>query len=339
MSSIRIILPYYGKLPANFAHWLRSAEMNETIDFLIVTDLAVSAASPNVEVINISLEELLERMETLYGQKIAFTGLHKLCDFKPLYGEIFADYVRDYDFWGYCDCDMIFGDIRAFITEDILAAYNSILGLGHLHLQRVADPLYAEVVRTTVSKGHTFSQMLSTDRTTGFDEMPFGVNAHYYKLHPQLTWTGFTPTGHCFADLTKYSPLFRDTFHIYKRYAGSFYARMSDEFPCWKREPGPYLRCTVYQKRGVKLFEVGLDEQGQIAEREVLYAHFSKRQVKVKEQGREQYLLIPNAIIPDRKLTPCYLRRVEWRVSPYAAFYGKRLKQRLKSLRKKLGLS
>lgn len=51
---------------------------------------------------------------------------YKLCDLRPAYGEMFQDYLKDYDFWGHCDMDLVFGDIRNFITEEILIKYDRV---------------------------------------------------------------------------------------------------------------------------------------------------------------------------------------------------------------------
>lgn len=37
---------------------------------------------------------------------------------------MFQEYIKDYDFWGHCDADLIFGDIRKFVTDDILNKYD-----------------------------------------------------------------------------------------------------------------------------------------------------------------------------------------------------------------------
>ena len=49
---------------------------------------------------------------------------YKLCDYKPAYGEIFAPELSGYDFWGYGDMDLVFGDLRAYFTEDKLRKYD-----------------------------------------------------------------------------------------------------------------------------------------------------------------------------------------------------------------------
>ena len=60
------------------------------------------------------------------GFEIVVESGYKLCDFKPALGYIFSDYIKKYDFWGYCDIDIIFGNIRAFMTDDLLNEYDVI---------------------------------------------------------------------------------------------------------------------------------------------------------------------------------------------------------------------
>src|SRR5947207_1808436 len=33
------------------------------------------------------------------------------CDFRPVYGDLFLDRYDGYDWWGWCDLDMLFGDL------------------------------------------------------------------------------------------------------------------------------------------------------------------------------------------------------------------------------------
>jgi hypothetical protein len=39
-------------------------------------------------------------------------------------GIVFNDYLNDFDFWGHCDVDIIWGDIRKYTTEKILHKYD-----------------------------------------------------------------------------------------------------------------------------------------------------------------------------------------------------------------------
>jgi hypothetical protein len=54
--------------------------------------------------------------EIKLGIKAKIHSGYKLCDLKPMYGLLFEDYLRDYEYWGHCDFDMIFGDLDTFLN-------------------------------------------------------------------------------------------------------------------------------------------------------------------------------------------------------------------------------
>ncbi|MXS71306.1 hypothetical protein GSF70_08750 [Flavobacteriaceae bacterium W22] len=60
------------------------------------------------------------------GLSINIKYAYKLCDFKPAYGIIFSDYLKNFEYWGITDIDIIFGRIREFITDEILTTYEVI---------------------------------------------------------------------------------------------------------------------------------------------------------------------------------------------------------------------
>ena len=64
----------------------------------------------------------MDTMDVVYlvDFEIVLNEPYDLCDFKVAYGEIFQEYLEPYDFWGFCDCDLIYGDIRHFLTEELL---------------------------------------------------------------------------------------------------------------------------------------------------------------------------------------------------------------------------
>lgn len=41
----------------------------------------------------------------------------KLCDIKPMYGHVFEDYLQSYEFWGFGDIDLVYGDLRKLLTK------------------------------------------------------------------------------------------------------------------------------------------------------------------------------------------------------------------------------
>ena len=115
---IAFILPYFGKFDKLFPVWLESCRHNADIDWLLFTDdRTMYDFPPNVKVQYLTFEVLREIFQKAYDFKISLESPYRLCNFRPAYGELFADYLDDYDAWGFCDNDMIFGDIRKFLPQ------------------------------------------------------------------------------------------------------------------------------------------------------------------------------------------------------------------------------
>lgn len=136
MYKICIIGIYFGKFPSYFNLWLTSCAYNNSIDFLVITDQYIDNLPANVKVINMSFYDFRNLVQSKFDFKISLERPYKICDFKPAFGIICDNFLHGYDFWGHCDFDMIFGDLRKFLTEDILNSYDKILTLGHLSLYR-----------------------------------------------------------------------------------------------------------------------------------------------------------------------------------------------------------
>ena len=134
--SICVIGVYFGNLPKYFNLWLKSCKHNPSIDFLIITDNELHNLPANVHSVKMTLDEMKERAEKAVGFEVVLDRPYKCCDYKIIYGLIFKDYLEKYDFWGHCDFDLIFGDIRHFATDDVLEKNDKIFDLGHLSLYR-----------------------------------------------------------------------------------------------------------------------------------------------------------------------------------------------------------
>lgn len=106
-----------GEFPWYFPYFLHSCKFNPNINFVILTDnKSIPQNTPsNVRFLNYSLERFKADASKALGFNVAVNRGYKFCDFKPTYGYIFSDLIAGYDFWGHCDIDIIFGDIRAFM--------------------------------------------------------------------------------------------------------------------------------------------------------------------------------------------------------------------------------
>lgn len=121
-----ILIPWYGPYPSFFEYFLQGCKRNSNIlDIKIFTTNQWDKPLPqNIEIIHLEINEL----EALFFQKtnlkVNLDFVYKLCDFKPLYGKVFEDYVKNYDFWGYGDIDTIYGDLTNYLSDDLLNKYD-----------------------------------------------------------------------------------------------------------------------------------------------------------------------------------------------------------------------
>ena len=134
---VAIIICYFGNLPPLYEIWIRSCVYNKEFDFLLFTDQNIEDSYDNIHIIKCTLSDIAALAKRkLPTNKVVLISPYKLCDFKPMYGFIFEDYLKDYNFWGICDIDMIFGDLSLFISDHIFDKYDKIYQLGHLTLYR-----------------------------------------------------------------------------------------------------------------------------------------------------------------------------------------------------------
>lgn len=172
MKSIIFIVPYFGRFPNYFQLWLNSCKENPTINWLVITDIEKKYNyPPNVRRVKITFEELKIFVQSKYDFPIGLQTPYKLCDFRPAYGDIFHDYIKNYDYWGYCDIDLIWGNIRKFLTDDLLCQnYDRIFDFGHCtlyHNTKENNLIY----RMKIGNNLTYRKILSSPFNFVFDEV------------------------------------------------------------------------------------------------------------------------------------------------------------------------
>lgn len=167
---IAIIVPFFGKLPDYYPYWEKTALANKSIDFFIFTDDRRAVSKGNVYVKYCTFGEFTAEIQKALDFKISIRKPYKLCDCKPVYGLAFSDMLTGYDFWGHCDIDLIFGNIRKFITDDILEKSDRIYNNGHLSLYRNTDRINRLFLNDGVYPEYNASEALTLDEPCYFDE-------------------------------------------------------------------------------------------------------------------------------------------------------------------------
>lgn len=138
MKSIGIVANYFGEPPAYFQLWLDSCAANPTIDWLLFTDIPKGRYRfpGNVQWVETSFEALKQRLQACFPFQVRYERPWDFCAFRPVLGTVFEKELCRYDFWGWCDCDLVFGALRDCFTEKRLEAYGKLLPKGHLSILR-----------------------------------------------------------------------------------------------------------------------------------------------------------------------------------------------------------
>jgi hypothetical protein len=122
---VGLVICYFGEAPWYLNLFLKSCAFNPDFDFILIGDLQIASDIPaNVIRINMDLIALRTLASEKLGMEVNISNPYKLCDLKPAYGEIFSELLIEYDFWGHCDLDILFGEIRGFITAELLDEYD-----------------------------------------------------------------------------------------------------------------------------------------------------------------------------------------------------------------------
>ena len=137
--SIILIQLWIGKIPDYFWYHFETTK-NLNIDFLFVTDQEIDIDSQNYKVVKIDKN----RLENLILQKIGVSyeinNLRNVCILKSSLGDLFSEYIEDYDFFGHYDIDTLFGDIRKFIDPHLDS--NDVISFGERkYHDRISGPL------------------------------------------------------------------------------------------------------------------------------------------------------------------------------------------------------
>lgn len=183
--SIALLTCWYGEYPWYFPYFIKSCIYNPTIDFIIVTDnKEVIPHKPyNVIIIQKSLEELKIEASKKLGFDLNFDNTYKFCDLKPAFGLFFKDVFEKYDFWGHGDIDMVYGDIRGFMTTELLTEYDIIS--AHHNFITGTFCLYRnnDLMRTLFTESRDYQRVFADSEYLGFDECDF----LFYKLDSRIT--------------------------------------------------------------------------------------------------------------------------------------------------------
>lgn len=145
-----LIIPYFGEWPKWFDLYLYSLGKNPTLDVIFFTDIQTNGlrlVPDNAKFIKISFEEYCRQAGEKLGVEFHPSRFYKLCDLKPFYPIIHREELQKYDYVGWGDIDLIYGNIEKFFPDskivkyDILSVHSYIIS-GHFALIKNSPSIY-----------------------------------------------------------------------------------------------------------------------------------------------------------------------------------------------------
>lgn len=187
-NQIALLLPYFGNFPSYFQLWLDSAELNkDSIDYILITDQDMDEyrIPDNIFIVKRSFEEIRNFISNQYKFSISLERPYKLCDYKPAYGELFKELFQGYKYWGFCDPDIIWGNVSSFLNKYKFFEkdYDKFGCLGHFQILKNNKKIISAYRNYDSEKMRNYKYVFSQPYTFAFDEQfSFDVIAREQNL-------------------------------------------------------------------------------------------------------------------------------------------------------------
>lgn len=277
MKKCVFILPYFGKFNNYFDLFLKSCGQNQQYEWLIFTDDKNKYNYPsNVKVIYITFEDLRKKFADKLNMNISLPKPYKLCDFKPTYGYVFSEYITEYEFWGHCDCDLIFGNLEHILTPLLDEGYDKLFAAGHLTIYKNNTENNERFMESYKGKV-LYKEFLTVPEICWFDEDWYQENIHSIFLEAGAkVYTkslALNPSGRYSLFVQReYNPVNRQYHDI--KYKNAVYI--------WEQG-------NLYQ-----IIKGSLSEQ--FNKREFLYMHFQHREMSMDREilNKSCFQIVPN---------------------------------------------
>lgn len=276
------ILPYFGEFNNYFPLFLKTCRTNKLYHWIVLTDNNKEYDYPeNVYVINTTLEKIKEKAEKKLGFSISLSSPYKLCDYKPAYGFLFEEYLTEFEYWGHCDCDLIFGNLDKILTPLLDKGYDKLFAVGHLTIYKNTYNNNRRFMNFYKGK-KIYKEAFTTDKIYVFDE-DYDSDYSDNNVHSIFMEDGAAIYA---------NDLSMNTSTKSGRFINDSYNKEARKFQKKKYVPTRY-----YWSEG-NIISLSIDkETKQLIRNEYLYMHFQLRKMRMSKNIINKNLI---QILPDR---------------------------------------
>ena len=174
-----MLMPYFGQWPEWIELFVESCKWNPGVHWRFYTDCGEPEnKAANVAYVHLSFADYKALVRERLGITFDPPAPYKLCDLRPCLAYIHERDVADFPFFGYGDVDVIYGNIRRFYTDKVLARANVL----STHPERLAG--HFAVLRNTRVFRHAFERipnyrtLLEQPQHAAMDESHFTAVFH-----------------------------------------------------------------------------------------------------------------------------------------------------------------
>lgn len=287
---------------------------------LIITDCTDKYEYPaNVRLLKCTLAEVKALAEKKLSFNVCLDQPYKLCDFKPAYGFLFEEYIGGYEYWGHCDCDILFGNLENLLTPLLEQGYDKLFAAGHMTIYKNTYENNRRFM--SLHNGRAiYKEAFTTSDIYVFDEDCQSRHNNDNNVHSIF----LESKAKIFAD-----DLSMNTSAGSARFIQAKYIPEERKF-----KKLPYVKARYY-------FVVGniislAPEENKIKQTEYLYMHFQMRKMRMPEKliQQDNFEILPDRFRPCKKI-PTNVKELKcstigWPYLFWIDVYIKKLKRKLK---------
>lgn len=253
------IIPYFGKWPEWIDLYFYSCGQNPIIDFIFYTDCEIPQNYPNNLIFHkCTYEEYSVLITNRLNVEYNNSNPYKLTDLKPFIGYIHEQELKKYDFWGFGDIDLVYGDLSILLNDKILDKYDLITTHNYHIAGHFCICKNNEYYRNLCFKIKDWKNKIANNTHFGLDEDDWSaLVCPYLKFIRRLHKYIFHYAGiHFFTVLNIFNPILHKRIYLHEHWTspvpniGEKWTKncVNNEIKDFKNRELPYLHFLFFKK-------------------------------------------------------------------------------------------